>query len=315
MATSGSTDYEITGTLLIKNALIDAGIIRDDQSVPTEMETFALYRLNLLLKSYQAVGLHLWRTKNLSLILEDGKSDYTLGTGGDRWTETLVSTTLGAAEAAAQTVLTVTSSTGMTASDVVGIELDDGTMDWTTIVSVDSATQITVTTGLTSVAASSNVVYAYTSLAPQPLKVHEAYLVQKNTAESHIPLHIIPNAEYMTLPNKTTEGVPVQIQFRPERTTSELRVWPLSDDNTSYIVMTVELPLEDMDSLSDTLGMPGYWMEAIHSELTYQMGKSYGAPRESVRMFKQDSMMAKEDAKAYGVENSYIQVSPDGYEW
>jgi hypothetical protein len=299
--------------LLIKNALIDAGIIRDDQAVDTNMQTFALYRLNLLLKSYQAIGLHLWRTVETTLMLEDGKKDYTLGTGGDRHAQNLTTTTLGAAEAAAQTILTVASSANMTAGDVVGIELTAGTVDWTTIASVDDATTITVDVALTGAAASGNTVFSYTALAPQPLKIHEAYVVQKASTSNHTPVAIVSNNEYMNLANKDSESYPNQIQFRPELTTTELRVWPLSDNNTARLVMTVELPLEDMDSVANDLAMPAYWYEAIHCAMVYQMGKSYAAPREQVTMFQYDAEVAKAEAKAYGVENTHIQVVPEGY--
>src|SRR5690349_18697247 len=49
-----------------------------------------------------------------------------------------------------------TSSAGMTIADNIGIKLDDSTRQWTTIVSIDSATQITVTDALTSSAGQGN---------------------------------------------------------------------------------------------------------------------------------------------------------------
>jgi len=316
MATSGSFNYSINGTLIIKNALIDAGILRDDQTVESDMETFALYRLNLLLKSLQSVGLHLWRTKDTTLLLESGKSDYTLGEGGDRYAETIHETTLTSGVSSGGQNLTIESNANMNLNDVIGIELDDGTVDWTTIDAVSTSTLATVASGLSSAASSGNKVYSYTSVAPQPLKIHEGYVVQKDSPNNQTPVNIISNNEYMYLNNKTTSsGYPNQIQFRPEISTSELRVWPVPDNNTTKLVMTVELPLEDIDAVADDLAMPSYWFEAIHTAMVYQLGKSYAAPRDSVRMFKKDAEEAKEEAKAFGVENTYIQIVPEGYNY
>lgn len=89
---------------------------------------------------------------------------------------TVVETTISAAEASGQTVLSVTSSTGMTASDVVLIEMDDGTVHSTTIASVDSATQITVTAATDDTAATGNAVFSFTSKLERPLKIVNARL-------------------------------------------------------------------------------------------------------------------------------------------
>ena len=53
-------------------------------------------------------------------------------------------------------------SNGCTRSDTILIELDDDTLHSTTIVSVDTSTTLTITTGLASAAADNNNVYTYT---------------------------------------------------------------------------------------------------------------------------------------------------------
>ena len=57
-------------------------------------------------------------------------------------------TTLDADEAASQTVLSVTSTSGFANSDNIGIELDDGTRQWTTISSFVADDTVTVPLGL-----------------------------------------------------------------------------------------------------------------------------------------------------------------------
>jgi hypothetical protein len=86
-----------------------------------------------------------------------------------------VETTLSAAEASGQTVISVTSSTGMTAADVVGIKMDDDTIHWSTIASVDSGVQITIDDATDDTAASGNKVYAYTTTAGRPTKIVYAF--------------------------------------------------------------------------------------------------------------------------------------------
>ena len=68
-------------------------------------------------------------------------------------------TTLTDGEPISETVMVVGSSSTMVALDIIGIALDDGTIHWTTIASVDSGTQITLTVGLPSAAGATKAVY------------------------------------------------------------------------------------------------------------------------------------------------------------
>lgn len=65
-------------------------------------------------------------------------------------------TTLNGAEAAAQTVVTVTTVTGIASGDVVGLELDDGSTHWTTVNGSPAGSDVTLTDALPSGAASGN---------------------------------------------------------------------------------------------------------------------------------------------------------------
>jgi hypothetical protein len=68
---------------------------------------------------------------------------------------------ISSAEASGQTVISVDDTNGMNANDVVRILMDDATIHKTTIVSVDSATQITIAVATDDTAAVGNYVKAY----------------------------------------------------------------------------------------------------------------------------------------------------------
>ena len=108
---------------IIKDSLIEAGVIRDDEAIPAEMNAWMSRTLNRLIKSLQSRGLHLWRTVEVTLLLEASKVEYTLGTGGDRCSETVVRGLTTTATAIAATTYDVPS-TGMAVSDIVGIEIE-----------------------------------------------------------------------------------------------------------------------------------------------------------------------------------------------
>ncbi len=314
MAISSSYAYTVNKQSLIKDALIEATIISDDQEVDGGMYAWMSRRLNGLLKQLQAKGLHLWKTQEITLLLEEGKIEYTLGTGGDRCAEEVVRALSTADVAIAATTYAVPS-TGMTVGDVVGIEMTDGEMHWDAIATIPDTASITVSTGPTTASESGAVVYSYTSLIPKPLRIHEAYTILKNGETSHIPINVIPREEYMRLNAKSTEGAVVEIYFNPNRTDSKLKVWPTSSDNIQRIVMTAELPIANMDLTTDDLEFPDWWFEAIHTKLAHMAARAYSAPIDKVRELKADAKEAIKDAEDFNVEFTYIEMHPTDVNW
>ncbi len=155
MTTSGSYDFALDRDGLIAQAHHYLGTV-DIRSTPTTTEyTDGGIVLNMMLKGWQTENIYLWLNKKVTLFLEDDKQSYSLGPSGDNFTATsdVVKTEMKAAGVATDATITVDSITGMTNGDYIGIELDDGTTQWTTINGVPAGYVVTLTTALTSAAA------------------------------------------------------------------------------------------------------------------------------------------------------------------
>ena len=59
----------------------------------------------------------------------------------------------------------------MSDADNIGIELDDGTIQWTTINGAPAGSTVTLTDALTDDVASGNAVYVYTAKTNRPMKL------------------------------------------------------------------------------------------------------------------------------------------------
>lgn len=153
MARSGTHSFSLDRDTIIKRAMQLVNIININQTARGSDQEYAVDIFQSMIKLWQAEGIQLWNRRQAVLFPAYQDEQYSISLTGDHCTNSYINTTLSADEAAAQTVLSVTSSTGMTAADRIGIELDDGTRQWTTIVSVDSSIQITVTAALTGAAA------------------------------------------------------------------------------------------------------------------------------------------------------------------
>ena len=163
MATSGSVSFSMTAKQVIDSAFSKIGVKVAEQELEAfEFADGKLY-LNMMIKAMGAQGLHLWTKDEGILFLDAGKSDYLLGPQGDEacQLDDFAGTTSTTDHIATDTVITVTDTTNMLAGDNYGQELDNNTRHWTTIVTVDSLTQITITTGLPSGSASGSSVITF----------------------------------------------------------------------------------------------------------------------------------------------------------
>ena len=255
MATSNSTNFTQTRDQIISDALQLIGRLGEGETATANAISFCSNILNKLIKHWEAKGLHCWTESEGTLFLVEGQNKYTLSTSGDRATDdsTLVETTLTAD--ASSTTLTLDSTTGMTAADQIGIELDDNTRQWTTIVSVDSSTQVTITTGLTSTASSGNTVFSYTSKIDRPLHIMDARL--RNSSNYDRPLTIYGRAQFMQIPNKLNEAPATVIYYSPQRDNGLLYVWPTPDsDMGNRIKFSYLRSIQDFDSSCDNPDLP-----------------------------------------------------------
>lgn len=295
MATSGSIDFKLNRDELIKDALILLGAVGADQSVSSEDNNLGSRALNRLIKAWQGQGIHLWTETEATVFLEKSQQSYALNAStGDNASQTVVETTLSAAEASGQTILSITSTTGMTASDNIGIELDDGTIQTTTIVSVDSATQVTVTAALTGNAASGNFVFTYTTKLARPLDIISVRVKDKNGYETRV--RRIGREDYFNQSDKASTGKIVQYYYDPQLSTGRLYVWPVSETVSDRLKITYRRSLEDMDSGTNDFDFPQEWLDALTYNLAVRLAPAFGKQQKLQSLaplaerFKQDML-------------------------
>jgi len=125
MATSSSVNFSMTRNEIITDALMLIGALGADEALQSTDIAIANRALNRLIKSFENQAIHIWKRSEATVFLQKSQEDYVFGTGStDYATESYVQTTLSAAEASGQTVISVSSVAGITASDYVGIVMD-----------------------------------------------------------------------------------------------------------------------------------------------------------------------------------------------
>lgn len=171
--TSGVYTLASTATDVIRSALLKIRAINETEAVGGQQSSDSLRQLNTLIQFLAArEGRHLWRRDEVLVFLEPSVPRYELSNDTNtEWCleENFTSTKLNGAAAASATSLTVDSTAGIRAGDRVGIELTAGTMYWTSVTSVDSATTLTVP-ALPGAASDNAWVYTYTTSTEEVVK-------------------------------------------------------------------------------------------------------------------------------------------------
>jgi hypothetical protein len=298
---------------IIRRAMQLANIVNLNQASRGDDHAFAVDIFQSMIKLWQAEGIQLWNRRQATLFTAYQDEQYTISSSGDHCTNTYVDTTISAAEASGQSVISLTSTVGMTAADNIGIELDNGTRQWTTIVSVDSATQVTITTALTSAAAAGNTVVTYTNkISDRPLRILDMRRVQLNDQKIATHIEQIGYAEYFNIPLKTTDGAPCSFYYDKLLGAGQLYLFPRPDDVNILIEFTYHEAIEDVDNGTDNMDFPTEWTLPLIYGLAAELMVAYGKFQElSIIQGKADQYKAI--ARDFDSDEDPLFILPEGY--
>ena len=310
MTTSNSVDFSISRDDIIRSALEELGEVAEGEAITPDRTAAVALRLNSWVKSLMAGGSKLWAMKQATLFLTVGTAGYSLGATGTHCTNDYVQTTLSTAEALGSTSLGLTAFAGMSASDNIGIVLDDGSIHWTTISGAPGATT-TIAVGLASAAAAGNVVFTYTTKINRPQRIDTEAAYWRSSAGQDTPVKLISRAEYAQLSNKTTRGKIVQGFYDPQLINGTLNVWPTPDSASDVLRFWYERILEDFDSSTDTPDFAIEWGEALILGLASRMAPSSGMPLQERMDLKGRADESLIIAMNYDKDNTSTFFQPD----
>lgn len=325
MATTNSYNFVMTRDNIITDALLHIGAIGEGETPSANAVTEAARVLNMLAKLRSAAsGMPLWAIKRgVILPVTDTNSVTTIShiVQADSYVETAV----GADEAAAQTDITVDSITGISNGDAIGVELDDGTMQWTTVNGVPSGTTVVLTAALTSAASDGNKIYAYTASSDRisrPLRVYSA-TVKETTNDISWEIDIEDREDFWKITNVTTESVPTMLYYEPglgsavadpaTATTwyGTFNFWPRFNGGDHVIEFTYQRPSQDFDAAGDHPDFPQEFYLPLVLELAALLGPRYGVePSERARLFTEAAMYLEEALVSITSEGS-MTLQPD----
>ena len=309
MATSNSINLSAVGLDIIKEAYEQLGVIEENGTPSSAQQTSAARTLNYMIKAWQAEGINLYAIQKLTLFLAKDTSAYNLSSTGGHVTASFVKTAVATAASSGASSIDVDSISGISASDYIGIELADGTMQWTTVNGAPSGVTITLTAALTDDVAVDAAVFTYTTKAHRPMKIVNA--VRTTYDEIDVPVNIYPLDKYINLSNKTDDGQVVSIYYDPQVGTGICYVWPQSSSVRDRLTLWVQRTLHDIDTVgTDEVDFPQEWFLALSLNLALLLEPKYGLPTREKNRIAELATYYKDLAEGYDREDS-IEIIPD----
>lgn len=274
MATSGSYNWTLTRDEILKLSYQRVGILQGNSTLRSEQVTLGTTLLNAMLKTWHAGGIQMWKRKEATLFTAYQDAVYSLGSSGDHATTSYVKTQVATAAVSGASSLVVDSTSGMTAGDYLGIELDDGTRQWMTISTVTNSTTLALSTTLTDDVAVDNYVVTYTNKIQRPLSVINCRSASLATTFEQ-PMTMLSYDSYREIPDKT-QGESSYIggfYYDKQRTNGELSLYPRPQNVDLIINFTYHEPLQDMDSANDNFDFPEEWLLPIATNLAFRLAR------------------------------------------
>lgn len=312
MPTSGNVSFTMTARQVINKAFGKIGVKVAEQPLEDEEFQDGMDSLNLMIKSWGAQGLHLWSKDEGVLFLDVGKTDFNLGPAGDEacQLDDFIGTTTTSAKVATDTVIDLTDTTGMVVGDNIGIELDDNTRHWTTILTVDSSVQVTLVTGIVSGSKSGSTAFTFTNLVQRPNRVLSCRRKTFNN-DNEIPVLTWSREQYFNQVNKTSSGTVVNCYYSPQLNDGRMYVWQTASSVNDFLRFTFERPLQDITVGEDNLDFPAEWLEAIIYGIAFRLADDYNVPFAKADRIGQKANNFLEDLLGWDEEMGSLNLQPD----
>lgn len=314
-------------TDIITSMYRDLDVITDSETPTAGQFNEALFKMNSLVKSMEATGIHVWTEEEAILFLQPLQARYQIGLSSsgaasptnahtadaDAW----LPSSLAQSYSAAASALTLTSPVGVM-GDNIGIVLGSGVTFWTTIASVPSLDQVTITAPLPGAASSGSIVLGYPAGGEiaRPLKVPNARLLTfaANTGAQgpqETPMTILSRQGYMDLPNKLSQGTPTQWFYTPQRNVGYLYVWPVPSVTNWAVRFTWYRPLADLLVPNNTLDFPQEWVTPLRWLLANEMRLGFSLPAKRSDDIKEQASNWMDIVASWDRESEPIQFGMD----
>lgn len=282
MSTSGTVTFGVTEQDIIADALESINYKDPGETVSADDLVVARRKLNMIVKQWTsqldfAPGLKMWTRRTAYLFLQKAQVQYSIGPSGDNATESYTRTTLSAAAATSASTITVASVTGITDTYYLGILLDSGSIQWTTVSGAPSGTTVTLAVALTGAASSGSSVFCYQTKTRRPFKLLTGS--RRDTSGLDAPVDVeMTLAEYESIYSKTAEGSPSRLYFEAQRTNAVVYLECAPENRSDVLRLPYLSYVEDFSAEANDADFPAEWARPLCLQLGMDLCLPFSRP-------------------------------------
>lgn len=311
MSTSNSNNFTATRNQIIRQSALDLKAISAGATMSAEMITDFAFRLNAMVKEWNATGIHVWTIEEATLFPQPGQAVYELGlTSPDHVTEAYVQTALSVDAAAGATSISVDDDDGILDNDHIGIVLDDGSIFWTTVNGTPASNVVNLDAALTDSASTAQKVFAYTTKIDTPLEIPSVRRYEIAGARD-VGISPISRIDFRNLPNKTQRGTITQYFYDQRRDNGLLNLWQTPQNADSLVNFTWHRAIQDFDTAGDNADLPQEWISTLIANLAYEMRHQYPLTPLRARELQLSALTKLDTMKGFDREGESVFFQPD----
>jgi hypothetical protein len=316
MATSGTYTFNLNTLQIIEMAFQESNIYDLGSTIENEDYEYALKKLNLMLKSWEIKGIRLWKRRQATLFTDANSYSYNIGSvsGSDHCTSSYVNTTLTSTSIIGNNIISVDDNSNFEIGMNIGIEVNDGTRQWSTITTKGVST-ISFADTLTVDADSTNTVVAYTSKINRPLEIIRATSCDLKNNNSEVQIGDISYDEYFNMPLKTTVGRPCNFYYdrlinNSLPYTGTLYLFPCPDTCSTVINFSYYDCIQDIVNSNETVDLPQEWLPAIYMGLAAELCIPYDKT-EKLQMIKPIAEQLRAELESFDSDIEDLNIGID----
>lgn len=315
--TSGTAVFNYGRDQIIKASLRKIGAIASGETPDNNTIQDAADQLNIMVKAWNATGIHIWTEEEATLFMQPSQVSYTLGgttTDHIAWGG-YAYTTVSVVAAAGASTITVASTSGIVNGYKIGIGLNGGTIQWTTVNGAPVGSAVTLAAATTDSVSVGNPVFVYQTDISRPLRVVSG---RRFNFSSNIDTPLIPlsRIDYRNLPNKTNTGTATQFFYDPRGGANNqgiMFVWPAPLSAQDGIKFTWYRPLQDFNASGNIPDLPTEWLDAIIWSLAVKLAPEYDCAPQRYQMIQEQAAQAMDLVMGWDreIESVYFGVNFD----
>lgn len=317
MTVSGDTSFNPVALQIITEALALIRVGVDEEPLTPSQSQDAMRSLNLMVKAWQADGLHLWTKTEGVIFLQYGVAQYGLGGNNSSRSclyDNLVDVTLAADASAGSHTIVVSDASGITNGAQIGVEVGDNLLQWTTVNGAPSGNTVTLTAALSGDVSTDGAVFSYFNKLDRPTRLLQArrriYAPDRQDWQD-IWLTIQERPDYYNQPNKQQAGTETMIYYDPQLVTGLMQLWQSPSIETDLVLFTFERPLDDFTTLTQTADFPQEWIETLCWNLAFRLAPKYSFPLDERNQIDVIAEGMKQKLLGFDREYGSVNFQPD----